>query len=382
MKRRIPALLCVAGLVTGCAVHNPVLQTYRLVKQDTGPVLIPPGVAGPDVAQRTFTADVVRVGPCPSAAAIVAIRARKKRVVVTFTRNTLVQQPPGWLSAWTAELEAQGCLAPGGGLKLADWIAESLPLAPDAVFHLLHSNPGQTGQVDLGPQTRLQVVSPILRESAPPDAPLLEILDTTGSGYTLNVTARATGNAIGYEQAWYGVRPKANGVGFTIAPLGAEQNIQGKTEHRPRPATNYFPFPDDAAFYRLFYKADQTEFTALVVAARTRAELERRTEALGTGTASCEKLNNELCVALPKNVGVNPLLAVMVNGSEVLVPWGGTVWGAIAKAEGTGRDAAMLLPRLAIFRLYHGRPAPVEFDRSSPEILHLVLAGGETISWK
>jgi hypothetical protein len=367
-------------------MHKPVSRNYRLVKQGTGPVLIPPGVAGPDVAQRTFTADVVRLGPCPSAAAIIEIGARKTRLLVTVSRNTLVQQSPGWLSAWTAELEAQGCLAPGGGLKLAEWIAESLPLAPDAAFHLLHSNPGQTGQVDLGPHTRLQVVSPILRDGAPPDTPLLETVETAGSGTSLNLTAKAAGNVIGYERAWYAVWPKANGVGFTIAPLDAEQNIEGKTEHRSQPAKNYFPFPDDAAFYRLFYKADQTEFTALVVAARTRADLERRTKTLETGAASCEKLNGELCVAIPKNVGVNPLLAVTVNGSEVMVPWGATVGGAIRKAEEweeeKGREAAVLLPRLAVSRLYHGRPAPVEFDRGNPEILRLILTGGETISWK
>jgi hypothetical protein len=321
VSRRILAFLCLAGLLTGCAFHKPALRTYRLVKQNASEILIPPGVAGPDVAQGAFTADVIeRRVLCPPAPGIVALTVRKKRVVVTVNRNMLVRQPPGWLSAWTAGLEEQGCVAPGGGLRLADWIAESLPLTPDAAFHLLHPSPGQTGQVDLGPQTRLQLVSPILREGASPDAPLLETVETTGSGYTLNVTARATGNAIGYETAWYAVRAKTCGVGFMIAPLDAERNIQGKTEHRSQPAANYLQFPPDAAFYRLFYKTDQTEFTALVVGARTRPELEQ--------------------------------------------------------------DGEMLLPRLAVSRLYHGRPAPVKFDRSSPAILDLVLTGGETISWK
>src|ERR1700674_2390160 len=103
------ALLACAG----CAVHKPLFRTYRLVKHDTGQVLIPPGVAAPDLAQRTFAADVA-TGPsrCPPADGVIAIQVRKKRVLVTVTRDTLLKQPPGWLSAWTSEIEAQGCLAP------------------------------------------------------------------------------------------------------------------------------------------------------------------------------------------------------------------------------------------------------------------------------
>jgi len=39
-------------------------------------------------------------------------------------------------------------------------------------------------------------------------------------------------------------------------------------------------------------------------------------------------------------------------------------------------------PELKVYKLYDGKPVPVEFDRASPEILGLVLNGGEKISWK
>jgi hypothetical protein len=39
-------------------------------------------------------------------------------------------------------------------------------------------------------------------------------------------------------------------------------------------------------------------------------------------------------------------------------------------------------PDLKVYRLYAGKPVPVEFDRSGTEILGLVLNGGEKISWK
>jgi hypothetical protein len=67
----------------------------------------------------------------------------------------------------TPELEAQGCVAPGGGPKLADEIAKSLPLNSNAAFRLLYAS-----SLEVGPQVRLQVVSPILREFAEPSGRL------------------------------------------------------------------------------------------------------------------------------------------------------------------------------------------------------------------
>src|SRR5262249_18399379 len=180
--------------------------------------------------------------------------------------------------------------------------------------------------------------------------------------------------------AWYGVQPKTSRIGFLIAPLFAERRVQNAIERRPQPATNYLQFPSDAAFYRLIYKAEQTEYTALVVAARTRAELAERVKILEAGTASCETLKDQLCVALPKVVGVNLLFPVVVNGKTIMAQWGTTVGGAIREAG--ERQTNSVLPQLAVHKPYHGRPAAVEFDRASPAILNLILTGGETISWK
>ncbi|MEX2260580.1 MAG: hypothetical protein WD696_01445 [Bryobacteraceae bacterium] len=379
MDRRAIVLVLLAW--AGCAVRQPVSQNYRLVKQDTGQVLIPPGVAGPDIAQRTFTAVAAAGrGTCPDATGAIPIQVRGKRLRVTVTRETLLKQPAGWLGAWAADMEAQGCLAPGGGLNLANRIAESLPLDPNRAFRLLNWSDGQKGQVDIGPQTRLQVVSPILREGAPIGAPVAEPVDTSGNDKSLTLTIKSTENLIGYEITWYAVQPKTNGLGFTIVPLSAERHIQGKMERRPQPAVNYFQFPADAAFYRLFYKTGQTEYTALVIAARTRADLDRRARALETGSGSCEMLHDEGCIAIPKRVAVNPVLAVDVNGREVMVAWGATVREAIRQAGEPQANA--VLPRLAVHKLYNGRPAPVEFDRADPAILNLILTGRETISWR
>jgi hypothetical protein len=223
---------------------------------------------------------------------------------------------------------------------------------------------------------QLQVVSPILRDGATPDAP---IIDTSGDGNTLNLTIKTTDNLIGYESALYAVQPKGSGIGFVIVPLYAERHTQQETERRSQPAANYFQFPSDAAFYRLFVKSGQTDFTALVIAASTRAELDRRTGILDSGTASCARLDGELCVAIPRRVAINPVIPVTVNGETLMVRWGANVAEAIRNSGELKPES--VLPKLAISRLYNGHPTPLDFDHSSPAVLRLILTGGEVIAW-
>ncbi len=284
-------------------------------------------------------------------------------------------QRPGWLSDWAIELESRGCLQPHEGWKLAERIVESLPLEQNRAFRLLYAS-----QLDVAPQVRLQVVSPILREGTRPGAYVPEAVGNSAKGANLIVTVKAAENLIGYETAWYAVQPKPGSIGFTIAPLYAERHIDRERERRLRPSVNYLQFLPEAAFYRLYHKAGETEFTQLILAARTPAELEQRVTAFDTGTISCEKLNAELCIAIPKAVAVNLFLPVTVNGAELMVRWGATVGEAIR--ESGERQPNSILPRLTVYKSYMGRRAPVEFDHASPAIVNLILTGGEVISWK
>jgi len=371
MSRVLATTLLLSMVTTGCAVR----QTYRLIAQGGGRVLIPPGVSKPDVGQRTFTAGIAAGrGSCAPAEGAIAIQPRHGRVRVTVTRDPLLKQPAGWLSAFAAQAESQGCIAPGEGLKLAERIVESLPLDPRAAWRLLHADDRQTGYVDLGPETRLQVVSPILREGAPPDAPILDTSSLTDEGNRLTLTLKSTPNLVGYETAWYAIQPKAGQIGFAIAPLSAEKHIQGKVEPAAAPATNYLKFEPRAAYYRLFYKADQGEVVEVVLAAATRAELDRQTRTFSSDPALCAQVPTQACVVIPKRVALNPFLAITVNGSETTVPVGATVRAAT--------HLERVPPDLKVYKLYAGKPVPVEFDRASPEILGLVLSGGEQISWK
>jgi hypothetical protein len=363
-------------IASGCAIHKSPIQTYRLVAAGANPVLVPPGVATLDLAQRTLRANVAAgQRKCSPSSGPIALKAKGKRVRITVTREMLLQQPAGWLTEWTSDLESEGCLTPGGGLRLAEQIAEALPLNIDQAFHLLYSN-----QLDITSQMRIQVLSPIVREGAAPDSLALEPAQATGKGNSITVNMKSSADLLGYETAFYAVQTKAGGIGLSIVPLYAERHIGSDIERRSQPAIDYFQFPADASFYRVLYEAQQTEYAAVIIAARTRAELERRTKLLGTGTASCEKLNNELCVAVPRQVAINGLIPVTVNGRQTFVAWGTNVGGVI-RAAGE-RQENRLLAKLAVYKPYHGKLSGVEFDRANPAIFNLIVSGGEVLSWK
>jgi len=365
-----------------CAVRKP--QTYRLIPQDRNRVLVPPGVATPAVAQATFILEIPSWRPpCNPVGDAVVIQPSRKKLRITVMRDALVQQPPGWLAQWTAEAEAQGCLAPGAGLQFASRILDSVPLDPSAAYKLLHADNIRKGYIDLGTEDRLQVVSPIMKAGVAPDAPILETANASGNDRQITLDVRSTSNLIGVETAWYAFQPKPDHVGSTIVPIAAERSIQGKKEPAAAPITNYFQFSPSAAFYRLFYKTDPADngITEIVITAPTRAELDRLTQALSADFNLCQKSDPGMCMVIPRRVAVNPFLLVTVNGAETRLVIGSSVRNAIMAGGGPLRGQEVL-PQLSVLKPYAGKLVPVEFDRSRQEILDLVLLGGESISWK
>lgn len=341
----IPAFL----LMTGCAAHRPVSQNWLLLQQEDARVLMPPGVAP---AKAGFLLDVAAGrGKCPP-----EIHPKGRRVIVTLDAASLKKHPDGWLTAWSNQLESQGCIGHGQAARFA----ESLPLDPTVGFHLRHFD-------DIEPPAKLQVVSPILRGEARPEEPA----EVTGSGNSLTVTVKAPANQIGYETALYTVQPKSQGAGFTIAPLYADRHVGQEVERATQPDTNFLRFPADAAFYRLIFKSDQTDFTALVVASPTRDGLQRDVTSCAPG--------DSMCIAIPRLVAINQVVPVTVNGAEIMVVFGANVAEAMRNA-GQFRPESVL-DKLSVSKMYRGRLTPVEFDRHTQGILGLVLTGGEIISW-
>jgi hypothetical protein len=379
----LPALALFAGLAlcVGCALREP--QTWRLVPQDRGEVLVPPGIAAA-VSQTTFMAAVPSWRAlCAPAGNAVLIQKRGQRLRVTVQRQALLAQPPGWLAEWSASAEAQGCLTPGAGLELPMRILDSVPLDPSAAYRLLHSDNMTKGYIDLVLEDRLQVVSPIMKEGDDPDLPVVQIGAATGSDRQINVTVQIPEALFGVETAWYTFQARPDHNGARIVPVSVERTIGGKTEPAAAPLTNYFQFAPNAAFYRLYYKADSADnsVTEIVLAAPTRAELDRRTQALSDNPSLCRQSDPEMCMVIPRRVAVNPFMTVTVNGIEARLGMGSRVRNAVQARSGP-RPLADILRTLAVSKPFAGKLVPVQFDRTSQDIFNLVLLGGESISWK
>jgi hypothetical protein len=360
--------------MAGCAIHSHPVPAYRLAASEGRSVLIPPGIRKPDAAQVTFKSTLAAAPKkCPPDSGVIEIQPKHNGIRITVDKDKLSKQPTGWLAHWAAELESDGCVAPGSGIKLAERIADAVPLDLNESFRLLHSP-----QLDIISDMRIQVVSPIVKQAAAAADPALASIESRSSG--LAVALKSTSDLVGYETAFYAVQPNDGGPGVKVVALYADVHEGSKVERRPTPAINYFRFPPDAGFYRVFYETQRTDYAAVIVAARTTADLERRCRLLETSATSCEQLDTQLCVNVPKQVAINGLLPVIANGTESLVNWRTTV-GGLVRMTGE-RSPNSVLPRLTILKQYEGKPVRVEFDQASPAILNLILTGGEIVSWK
>jgi hypothetical protein len=307
---------------------------------------------------------------------------RGRAIRVTIKKDSLLAHPPGWLSSWGTSLEKRGCLGVGEGGALAARVTELMPLDPGAAFNLLHPSILTAGYVDLGPEHRLKVVGPILREGTPSGASAIGSAgQTTESGGKLTVELRASKDFLGYETAWFGIQPLAGRPGARIVALSAEDNLQGKLSHPDKPRLDYFQFGPDAAFYRLFYltRISQADHDIAVLAAPTKVELEEQTQRFAADPGICATGASGKCILIPRESAVVPHIVVTVAGSEIPIVTGGNVREAL-KAAGITQPTDVLRT-LQVQRRYAGRLVPVLFSRSQPEILDLPLAGGEDIRW-
>src|SRR5262249_10306731 len=84
------------------------------------------------------------------------------------------------------------------------------------------------------------------------------------------------------------------------------------------------------------------------------------------------------CIAIPRSVGVNPYLAMKVNGREATVPIGATLRNLVIAARAKPED---VLKTLRLEKPFAGKMTQVQFDHTNPAVLDLVLLGNEIVSW-
>ena len=128
----------------------------------------------------------------------------------------------------------------------------------------------------------------------------------------------------------------------------------------------------------MFYESWRNDFNALIIAARTPAELDQKTDKLQASgaSASCQDLNNEMCVQIPKDVAVNPMISVTVNGAVVLLNRGARLANAITAAG--EKNPGAILPELRVSKPWNGHVVSMLlFDLCADAVLALLLHGGE-----
>jgi hypothetical protein len=367
-------------LLAGCAARRP---QFQYLKQNDAALLIPPGVRNATIEKRTFVFASAARPACAASEGGVDIRPHPGSLRVTVERHPLFDRPPGWLPAWTAALEQRKCLAPGEGLPLATLIAEALPAKPEAEQTLLHPNPAISGYVDLGPDYKLKVVSPILREGAPPGASALKAETVTAEGHSISIDIKTSDDFLGYETAWYAMASRDDRPGSRIVAISAQASIGAEVKSEAGPRRDYFRFAPDAAYFRLFFltRVSHADHDLAILAAPTRAVLDEHTRQFEADPELCGKMAGVSCVLIPKDVAVLPHVSVNVNGREILLVYG-NVRVSQAIREAGEKDPQRTLPTLTVERWYGSKRVPVQFDRNSSEILGLTLTGGESIRWR
>jgi len=292
------------------------------------------------------------------------------------TRDALNSATADELFSWTVDLEKQGCVPPNTGFQLTESIIDALPLDLPKRAQLLQ------GRGYLRSVNSLRVVAPIYKPSASTDAGVITAITQSEAAYNLSVDLIDSHSATGYEIDWYDLLPVEGAPGYRIVPRSAEVHIEDKIEHPVSPSTSRFQFDPNARWYQLFMmtKASANDFDFVVVSARTSGELlDDVAKFRRDSTAFLRDADPTSYIVIPHGSGINSYIRIKENGNPVDLLRGSTVRNAIAIASGA--DPHILLSRLKLRKLHDGKLFPVEWDRTSDQILSLPLEGGEEIDW-
>jgi len=195
---------------------------------------------------------------------------------------------------------------------------------------------------------------------------------------------RSAKTLLGYETANYTFvregpdsRTRLRLASATEVLIGAEP-IEKRTLHKE------LPFSKSPAHFRLLFMTDETTSEritrAVLLSAPDETKLAQAIARRGNRpedfctTLSITDVN---CTILPKNFGVSPELRVRLNQKDAFVRVGGIVQ-EVLNLENTEAGPP---PSLRVLRPFEGRLIPIEFDRSSGDILRLVLLPGDKITF-
>ncbi len=259
-------------------------------------------------------------------------------------------------------LEARGCFDAARAGTLMDEVASAAPVSPVTAFYLRYGPSPATGVVNLAPGFRLHAVT---------------------------LVRSRRGRVVGQQTAWFAVRAR-RGAGVRVQPL-SRPKIRLYLSHlrarRPGPLLLRFPRP--ARYWRLAWwlGASKANHSNMVVAAASRAALQRATAAVQTYPAACAALAPRggagrrlaWCLPISRSTVLTAELPIRVQGRRRYVPFDLTL--AQALNDLGIANPASLLPKLRVWRRFRGHPAPLRFDRRSAAILAVPLMAGDEIRW-
>lgn len=265
------------------------------------------------------------------------------------------------------ERQSKGCLSPVEGERLRRAIVENLPLPP-VVAYFLQLGSYNTGFIDLTPDFRLQVTDPIYLRGA-------ETSVTNLLGYE-------TGNYLFLREGREN-QMRLRLASATEVPINGTSNHKGGESFEKQTLRNELPFSKSPGYFRLLFMAEEGSSDhitrAVLLSAADENQLSQAVPRRGMSpndfctTVSTTNVN---CTVFPKNFGVSPELRILVNGKEVFLRVGGMVQEALNLENSEGPPAS-----LKILRPFHGRLIPIKFDRSSGDILKLVLLPGDQLTF-
>ena len=370
---------------------------YRLRRDGLDPVLLPP-TAGDHPAEsvsiaikraretnsRAISSQASITGDCDIAGELISLHWQKSTAEISFHSQAFFaneNQSPNqsgrgfYVDPLRAierfrldltERQAKGCLNPLEGERLRRAIVENLPLPPAIAYFLQLGSFEVTGAIDLTPDFRMQVSDPIYTPGA----------------------ETSVANMLGYETANYVFVREGREHRMRLRLASASEVPINGTPFEKRAPRNELPFSKSPGYFRLLFMAEEGESNRVTSTHITRAVL---LSALDENPLSqavprpgmspsqfCTTMAaaNVSCTVFPKNFGVSPEVRIFVNGKEVFLRVGGMVQEALGLDKSEGPPAT-----LKILRPFHGRLIPIQFDRSSGDILKLVLLPGDQLTF-
>jgi hypothetical protein len=353
---------------------------YRLRRDGLDPIVLPPTMVSS--TSQSLSIDVKHARhanpkgiDCDVTGDLMSLRWAKSTAQISFRAETLFAPDPSspnqvgrgmYVDPLLAvdkfrldlvERESEGCLSALESERLRRAVVESMPLPPDIAYSLQLGSYSVSGYFDLTPDFRMQVTSPIYAAGSEP----------------------STSSLLGYETANYAFTAERNLMRPRL--ISATETLIGAVPIEKQTVRNELPFGKSPAYFRLVFKTEEglsTRVTrAILLSSRSQMRL---TQAVAHRASSVDdfcatlSISQVNCTVLPKNFGVSPELRIRVNQKDAFVRVGGMVRDVLD----LGIDAAPPAS-LQILRPFHGHLIPIEFDRSSKDILNLLLLPGDEL---